>query len=67
MFQVEGCPSQFCNEVVYATELIDLFQKGCMPVAGGTLDQAAWFTEAARIFSTEEVLAKSIGHDQKER
>lgn len=38
--------------------MIDLFEKGLPPIAGGTLDQSVWFIEAARILSNEEALAK---------
>jgi len=40
-------------------ELVDLFDEGLPPVAGGALDQAASFLEAARRFKTEEQRAKA--------
>jgi hypothetical protein len=39
-------------------QLIDLFEKGLPPIAGGTLDQAVWFLEAVKVLHNEEALAK---------
>jgi hypothetical protein len=57
--QISGCPKKYCREVVPAISLIDLFQKGLPPIAGGTLDQSVWFIEAAKILGYEEAQAKS--------
>lgn len=35
--------------MIDAANLIDLFNKGMPPVAGGSLDQTAWFIEAVQI------------------
>jgi len=45
------------------TSLVDLFEKGLPPVAGGALDQAYWFIQAARILKNDEayIRAESIG------
>lgn len=51
---IEGCPNRFCSSVVRATDLIDLFGKGLPPVAGGVLDQAVSFIEAARFLQNDE-------------
>jgi hypothetical protein len=56
---IQGCPKQYCREIVPSISLIDLFQKGLPPVAGGTLDQSVWFLEAAKILGNEEAQAKS--------
>jgi hypothetical protein len=56
---IEGCPQKYCREIVPAIGLIDLFEKGLPPIAGGTLDQAVWFLEAAKVLSNEEALAKT--------
>jgi len=40
--------------------LIELFKKGLPPVAGGSLDQAAWFIEAAATLEREDNLAKQV-------
>jgi hypothetical protein len=39
-------------------QLIDLFEKGLPPIAGGTLDQSVWFLEAVKVLSNEEALAR---------
>lgn len=39
--------------------LADLYSKGLMPVAGGVLDQSAWFLEAARILDRDEETIKA--------
>jgi hypothetical protein len=59
-FKVIGCPNQFCREVTGTIELIELFKKGLPPVAGGSLDQAAWFIEAAAMMEREDNLAKQV-------
>jgi hypothetical protein len=40
-------------------QLIDLFEKGLPPIAGGTLDQSVWFLEAVKVWSNEEAQAKA--------
>jgi hypothetical protein len=39
-------------------QLIDLFEKGLPPIAGGTLDQSVWFLEAVKVLGSEEALAR---------
>jgi len=56
--KIEGCPQQFCKEIVQSVQLIDLFEKGLPPIAGGTLDQSVWFLEAVKVLSNEEALAR---------
>ena len=48
----------FCKEIVPAVGLIELFEKGLPPIAGGTLDQAVWFLEAAKVLRNEEALCR---------
>jgi len=31
--------------------IINLFNKGAMPILGGVLDQASWFLDAAEFFT----------------
>jgi hypothetical protein len=57
--RIEGCPQQYCKEIVPAIGLIDLFEKGLPPITGGALDQSVWFLEAARILGNEETQAKN--------
>ncbi len=43
-FAVDRCPREFVGgEVTDAINLISHAEKGNFPVAGGTLDQSAWF------------------------
>lgn len=53
-FVVKGCPNEYCSSVVSAASLVDLFEKGLPPIAGGALDQSVWFLEAARILRNDE-------------
>jgi hypothetical protein len=52
--KISGCPNDYCSSVVSATSLVDLFEKGLPPIAGGALDQSVWFLEAARILRNDE-------------
>lgn len=52
--RLSGCPSQYCASVVTAVGLVDLFEKGLPPVAGGALDQSVSFIEATRILRNDE-------------
>lgn len=58
-FAVDGCPNAYCREIAPAIRLIDLYNKGLPPVGGGTLDQSAWFIDAARTLEYEEQLIKA--------
>jgi hypothetical protein len=49
-----GCPQSYCQEVVPAINLIDLFDKGLPPINGGALDQSAWFLDAVRVLHADE-------------
>ncbi len=53
------CPNQYCREVAPLIPLADLFGKGIPPVAGGVLDQSAWFLQAARILERDEETIKA--------
>ena len=59
-FKVIGCPNKFCRDVSGTIELIELFKKGLPPVAGGSLDQAAWFIAAAATLEREDNLARQV-------
>lgn len=46
-----GCPLEIIGPDVWrAIELAGLYEKGLPPVAGGSLDQAAIFVQAARAY-----------------
>jgi hypothetical protein len=53
-FRIVGCPNAFCKDMGPVVELCDLFEEGLPPIAGGSLDQSAWFIEAARRLKNEE-------------
>lgn len=51
--ELSGCPKEIAGEIVPALSFIDRLEKGMPPVAGGTLDQSAWFINAADYFGSE--------------
>lgn len=53
------CPNQYCREMSQVVTLADMVDKGVLPVAGGALDQSAWFMAAARILERDEAKIKS--------
>ena len=57
------CPLELItNDVCEVIALTELFEKGLPPVAGGTLDQAKIFVEAARfIFGEQNYWKKKLG------
>ena len=54
VFVIDGCPNTYCGPVARLCRLADLFDKGILPVAGGALDQAAWFLEAVGVLASDE-------------
>lgn len=42
-----------------AVRLFELFEKGILPVAGGALDQSAWFLSAERQFRIDDATMKA--------
>jgi len=47
-FTVDVCPLAFAGREIFEVLFYaDLFKRGLPPVAGGALDQSAWFTQAA--------------------
>lgn len=57
--RIDGCPNDYCRSVINTVSMVELFGKGLPPVAGGVLDQSAWFLEASRILESEDSRAKS--------
>lgn len=52
--RITDCPLLLISQDVWETvELAELYEKGLAPVAGGVLDQAACFIEAARLIWRE--------------
>lgn len=58
-FKVIDCPNKYCRDVVQVANLADLFGKGILPVAGGALDQSAWFMEAVNVLERDEQSIKA--------
>lgn len=58
IFKIEGCPNAYCRDVSDTIDLIEEYQKGMQPVAGGVLDQSAYFIEAVKFLRREEALVK---------
>lgn len=53
--QITGCPLEQIGEDVWRViEYAELYEKGLPPVAGGALDQAHCFIEAARFIMQEQ-------------
>lgn len=57
--KIPDCPNRFCKELIPAVNMIELFEKGLPPIAGGVLDQSAWFIECVRTFQSEEASVKA--------
>lgn len=59
-WELKECPKKFVTSDVWeAIELAELFAKGLPPVAGGVLDQANSFVEAARFIFAEQAFWKA--------
>jgi len=54
--QVIGCPNEVSKSARPVLRLIDLYKNGILPVAGGALDQSAWFLNAVQYFEFNESL-----------
>ena len=54
-----GCPQKIARPMWRVVSLIDMAEKGHLPVSGGVLDQSAWFIEAYRFY--EQQKAKALG------
>jgi len=50
---------QFCQSMGDAVRLFELFDKGILPVAGGALDQSAWFVSAERQWRIDDATMKA--------
>lgn len=60
---INGCPLELItNDVWEIITLAELFEKGLPPVAGGTLEQAKIFVDAARfIFREKQYWKNKLG------
>lgn len=52
-FYLDVCGHKYAAEMGTLVHYADLYEKGLPPVAGGTLDQSAWFTDAAQLYWAE--------------
>jgi hypothetical protein len=50
---IEGCNQTEAAPMVEPVRMFELADKGHLPVAGGLLDQAAWFVEAYRFYMAD--------------
>jgi len=63
--EIEGCPRQVIGwEMTQAINLANYASKGLMPVAGGVMEQSAWFLE---MLSTLESDQNKIDSERAER
>lgn len=47
--EIASCPKRLVDsEMVVVLDLADLMKEGLPPIAGGVLDQSAWFVNAAK-------------------
>lgn len=52
--ELTGCPRQFVDlELYQLVKLVDWFEKGVPPVAGGSLNQSEWFLNFASLLTSE--------------
>lgn len=65
-FSLTDCPKKLVDwELVQAIRYAELFGKGLPPVAGGSLDQSAWFVSLYSAFEYETNLAEAEQYKQK--
>lgn len=57
--RIEGCPKVYCSQIVPTMQLIELFENGLPPIAGGVLDQSASFITAAKHYASESRMAEA--------
>ena len=58
-FEFIGCPQKVARPMSKALALIDMADKGHLPVTGGVMDQSAWFIEAYRYYTSEYERSKA--------
>lgn len=57
--ETDECPQKLAGPMASTVEMIDMAEKGHLPVSGGVLDQAAWFIEAYRFYASDMEKAKA--------
>lgn len=63
-FELTQCGRKYAAEMGELVHYADLYEKGLPPVAGGALDQSAWFTDAAQCFWHEKARAKNEAEER---
>jgi len=59
-FSLTSCPKKMLDwELVQVIRYAELFGKGLPPVAGGSLDQSAWFINLHSFYEYESSLAEA--------
>jgi hypothetical protein len=59
-FEVTDCPKSLIDrETLRAIRMADLMRQGLPPVAGGVLDQSAWFVSFYELFRSEQIRAEN--------
>ena len=54
-FTLESCPREYLgHEMVRAINYVAFADKGFLPVAGGMLDQSAWWLDIYRMMNNEQ-------------
>lgn len=48
-----GCPHLFVNDVLDVVEMAAMSAEGMLPIAGGIVDQSAWFMRFRALLATE--------------
>jgi hypothetical protein len=54
-----GCPQKEVGPVISTLTMIDMSEKGHLPVTGGVLDQSQWFIEAYKFYTADIATIKA--------
>ena len=58
-FETSDCPQKVASPMSKTLSLIDMADKGHLPVTGGVMEQSAWFIAAYRYYSSDMDRAKA--------
>ena len=58
-YETTDCPQKVARPMSKTLALIDMADKGHLPVTGGVMDQSAWFIEAYRYYTSEYERSKA--------
>jgi hypothetical protein len=50
---LEGCSQKEASPMAQTVMMIDMAEKGHLPVSGGVLEQSAWFIEAYQFYTND--------------